>query len=275
MTKGPLRRAICLFCLKPRQMLSYHRVLAMYGRGDFAGAYAAICRGIENHPECSKGPYLYVLWADLELRLNGDISKARYLLDEALRVGPSDWAFYYKTRAWLMWESGERERSIQDLEKSVEADPQVANLTEFASTLSNVDDKRAMSIWERILEKDPDNCLAHAYVGHEALKSGDRGKALLMAKKAEELHSSAQDIFLIGRLYHELEEFKTAVQRYSEADKLGYEDNGSLYAHIAACYCSLGDMRAARKYIKRAVRCSPEDDYVKEVQRECEQRLSG
>jgi tetratricopeptide (TPR) repeat protein len=125
------------------------------------------------------------------------------------------------------------------------------------------------------VEKQPNSCTAQADAAVETAESGDRDKALLMARTAERLNPSAHDAFLIALAYHRVEEFRTALDRYLEADKLGFKDKGRVYAAVADCYCSLGDASAARKYIECAVRHSPEDNYVKEVQRDCEQRFGG
>ena len=112
-------------------------------------------------------------------------------------------------------------------------------------------------------------------MGWKAAKSGDRNKALLMAKKAEEFQSSFSDIFEIGLLYHELEEFQTAINKYLEAKKLGCGDEGWLHAAISDGYLSLGDASAARKYVQLAMRSDPENDYVKEIWQEYQEKFGG
>ena len=96
-----------------------------------------------------------------------------------------------------------------------------------------------------------------------------------MAKRAEELASSVRDVFELGRLYHQSEEFQSAINKYLEAKKLGYENQGILYAAIASCYLALEDESSARKYAEWALRSNPENDYVKDVWSEYEERFGG
>ncbi|UCG58119.1 MAG: tetratricopeptide repeat protein [Phycisphaerales bacterium] len=270
-----LRRIIAPFCPRLVQTQNLADAFRKYREWNFAGAYAAVCRGIKDHPEWSRNGDVYILWADLELRVNRDIPRARDLLGTALSVGSFDQAFYYRVHSMLMWESDEREAAIEDMEKSVEADPRVVCLETFAAALSHVGDQRAMSVLQRILEKDPENCWAHIYIGIAALKSGDRDKALLMVRKAEELGPSTEQVFEIGRLYQELGEYQTAIDRYLEADRLGYEDNGKLYACIASCYFVLKDASAARKYVESALRFDPKSGDAHLIWAQLEMQVSG
>jgi len=96
-----------------------------------------------------------------------------------------------------------------------------------------------------------------------------------MAKRAEELQQSVDDLVEIGRLYHELEKFQSAINKYLEAEKLGYEEKWLLYAAISDCYLSLKDVSQARSYLEQAIRCNPEKEYVKEVRRKYEERFGG
>lgn len=228
---------------------------------------------MENEPRWSKVGDVYTLWADLELLANHDPRKAIELLDKAQEIGCSQMAYYYAKRAEALWETGERNMALQCYERSVAADPCAFYLSNLARALSFLNNERALSVWQQVLEEAPKNCLAHTYIGWEAAKSGDRDKALLMAKKAEELQSSIRDVCEIGRLYYELEEFQAAINKYLEAKKLGYYEEGVLYAAIADCYLSLGDASAAQKYAQWAMRIEPENDYVKDVWREYKERF--
>lgn len=243
----------------------------MYEKDNFGEAYAVLRDVMENEPRWSKVGDVYTLWADLELLANHDPRKAIELLDKAQEIGCSQMAYYYAKRAEALWETGERNMALQCYEKSVAADPCAFYLSNLARALSFLNDERALSVWQQVLEEAPKNCIAHTYIGWEAAKSGDRDKALFMAKKAEELQSSIRDVCEIGRLYYELEEFQTAINKYLEAKKLGYYEEGVLYAAIADCYLSLGDASAAQKYAQWAMRIEPENDYVKDVWREYEE----
>jgi len=210
---------------------------------------------------------LYVWCADLELLANDDPGKARQLLDKARTLKYLDKAAYHSTNGFVLWLAGERERAIAELEESVALNPTIRHLAQLGKVLSTDGDGRAPGVWRRVLQRDPKNCQAHIYLGIEAAKSGDRGQALLMAKRAERLSLSALDSFEIGRLYQEISEFQNAIVRYMDADRLGYEPKGPLYASIAACYFSLGDNEDGRRYLQWATKFDADNEYVKEVQK--------
>lgn len=254
-------------------MANFDDYFALYDKGAYPEAYGVLRDIMDTQPRWSKIGNMYVWCANLELVINDDVCKARQLLDKARELGCSDMADYYRVKGYVLWRTGERDKGMQDLEKSIELDARVSNLTTFGRMLSFIDDKRAINIWERVLKKDPKNCLAHIYVGKEAAKFGDRGKALLMAKRAEKLDPSVEDVLEIGRLFHELGQFQSAVNAHLEANRRGYSDKALLYACIAACYLSLGQVSTARKYAQWAVRSNPEDDYVKKVWQKCEERF--
>lgn len=274
MAMTPLRRIFSKLCPKLRQKQTFRDVLSMYDKGAFEDAYTALCDVMNNQPQLSKDGGVYTLWAELELLANDNACRAMELLDRAREVGGAEMAYYYSVRGDAMLSIGNYEKAAQDFERSVAIEPSVANLKMLAQALSMMNDSRAVNIWQKILEEDPENCLAHAYVGLEAVKSGDRGKALLMAKRAERLNPSVEEIFTIGLLYHELEEFQTAINTYLVANRLGYKDKTLLYAYVAACHLSLGQATPARKYAQWAVRCDPENDYVKDVWKKCEELSS-
>lgn len=237
----------------------------MYGKGQVRAAHAALSEMMQTDSRWSKDGDVYTLWAELELLANRDPRKALELLRKADEVGFSEKGYYYVVYAEALWDSGEHKTAIEYFERSVAADGGELHLTSFAQALSCARDERALDVWQEILQKDPRNCLAHIYVGFEAAISGDREKALFMAKCAGELQPSAEEAFDLARLYQDVREFKTAIDIYLKAEKLGYEELGPLHAAVADCYLSLGDVISGQKYAELGLRCSPENNYAKEV----------
>jgi tetratricopeptide (TPR) repeat protein len=252
------------------QTTEFKDYFALHRKGAYREAYALLRDIMETQPRWSKVGDLYVWCADLELGLNDDLRKACEFLDKAIELGCSHMAPYYSIRGYVLWRSGDHKSGLRCLEKSVELDPSVTNLVTFGKLLSSDHDKRALWVWQRVLEQDPRSCVAHIYLGIEAAANGDRAKALLMAKRAEKLNPSASDVFEVGRLYYELGEFEAALNSYLMADRLGDEPKGPLYASVAACYFSLGDENTGRKYAEWAVRRDPENDYVKKIWQQCQ-----
>jgi len=254
-------------------MPSFDDYFALYDKGAYQEAYDILREIMETQPRWSRVGQLYVWCANLELAVNDDVCKARDLLERARELGCSHMAPYYNTLGYVLWRTGDRDTGIQYLEKSVALHPSVFHLTSLGELLSADDDKRAIWIWRRVLQEDPMNCSAYIRLGEEAAKSGNTGQALLMAKRAEKLNPSVENLFDIGGLYHELGEYEIAVNKYLQANRLGYEPKGPLYASIAASYLSLGEASMARKYAEWALRSNPENDYVKHIWREYEGRF--
>ncbi|MCP4608541.1 MAG: tetratricopeptide repeat protein [Planctomycetes bacterium] len=256
-----------------RQIQDFENVLNMYDMGEFEEAYKTLCDFMKSQPQWSNVIEVYTLWAELALIANDDTCMALELLDRAKELDDSDMSDYYSIHGDVMTRIGNYEKAIEDYERSIAIEPNVNTLTMLAQVLSKVDDNRAANVWHHILEKEPDNCFAHIYTGLEAEKSGDRGKAMLMAKRAEKLSPSVEDIFMIGTLYHELDDFQAAINKYLVANNLGYKDKALVYSHIAACYLSLGDAKPARKYVEWALKCDPEHEYAKEILHEYQEKF--
>ncbi len=173
------------------------------------------------------------------------------------------------------WDNfGEHEKGIEYLEKSVELEPIGNNLTTLGKLLSRDKDKRAADIWEKVLEEDPNSCLAHIYLAREEYNYGNREKAILMVEEAEQFNPTNRDYSEIGSLYFEMDEFQSALDAYFKADELGDEPKGSTYAAIASCYASIGDDVLAKKYIQWARQLNPENDYVQEIWKELKEDLN-
>lgn len=243
----------------------FDEYFALHRKGAYREAYAVLREILDKHPQWSRVGDLYVWAADLELVVNDDARKARELLDKARTLGCQNMEYYYRAHGHVLWRIGEHDRGIQELEKSVALNPSVTNLGTLGQVFSDEGDKRAEGIWQRVLEQDPENCLAHVYLGVSAAKSGDRARALLMVKRAERLTPSVHDRHEIARLYFELGEFQSAIGAYLEADRLGDSPKGPIYAAVAACDFSIGENNTGRKYLDWAVRHNPEHEYVKKT----------
>ena len=250
-------------------MSNFDDYFDLYEKGAYREAYAVLCDIMQSQPKLPNVGNMYVWCADLELLVNDDVQKARQLLDKAHELGCSDMAFYYKTLGYVLWRTGDRDRGIQYLEESVELKPSISNLKSLGRILSHDNDQDALRIWQFILEQDPDHCMAHVYLGIEAIKSGNRDKALDMLKRAENLSPTIRDYLDIGRLYCELEQFQGALNILLEADKGGYEPKGFLYSCIGACYRSMAEYGAAIDYSSRAIDLNFDNDYAKDILLSC------
>ena len=148
-------------------MANFDDYFALHEKKAYREAYAVLRKIMESHPRWSKAGDLYVWCADLELTVNDDIHKAGELLDKAYDLGCLHMESYYRVRGYVLWRSGDHDRGIQYLEKSVKLKPNISNLKSLGKVLSHDNDEDALRIWQRILEQDPNHCLAHVYLGIE------------------------------------------------------------------------------------------------------------
>jgi tetratricopeptide (TPR) repeat protein len=244
----------------------------MYEEGQEQDAYATLCGIIEKYPSLLHDGGTCTLWADLELAANNNAARAIELLDKARELDGKDLVYYYAVRAEAMWRLGDREQAMQNYEDSIAIDATVDNLTMYGQLLSDIDDGRAMDIWQQVIRKDRHNCTAHIYIGRESAKSGDRSKASVMAETAQKLRPTADDLFILGLLYCELDDYPNAIRVFLKAIGLGYKDKAVLYAAIAASHLHLDDTSQAQEYVQRALECNPNHAYAKEVSSQCEMR---
>lgn len=268
-----LRDVLAGLCSKLQLQRDFTHVMELYDKGAYDKAYRAFCDVIKNEPRWCKVADVYIKWADLELLANNNPVRALELLDKAKELGCSLMAYYYMKRAEALWLIEEYQKALHCYEKSVEEDPCAFYRSNLARALSLLEDDRALDVWQEVLEEEPENCLAHTYIGLETIKSGDRDKAMIMAKEADRLASSARDILEVARLYYEMGDFKTVIDKYLEAMKQG-NDRGQICAGIAHCYLLMGEVNQAKKYLKRALKYSPENEYVKEIRRDYEEKLT-
>lgn len=269
--------------LKRRFLFKLRRILgqpvtcddlwAMCDDGAAEEAYVTLGGEIENHPELLEHGDICTLWASLVLVATDDVCGAIEILDKAHELGVEDMAYYCGVRGEAMRRLGNYEKAMQNYEESIAINPTVPCLGTYGELLSATDDSRAMEIWQQVLEMDRENCTAHAYIGMELAKSGNRDKAMLMAQRAQELTPSAEDMLSIGLLYYELHEFPTVIKMCLEADQLGNKDKAGVYATIAASHLALDQANEAREYAQRALRCDPGHDYANEIWREYEKRF--
>jgi tetratricopeptide (TPR) repeat protein len=250
---------------KGRDSEAVQHVLDLFSRGAYKEACDRLRDIMERELVLSEPEIavVYMLRADLELFAHGDTCEAQKWLDKSKELVHPETGYFDRIQGDIKLRSGNPQAAVEDYERSVALEPAVGNLTMLAHALSMVQDDRAKDVWTRILKEDPQNCLAHVGLACEAARSGDRRGALLMAKKAEQLHPSAEETLQIGRVYHMIGEFQVAVSAYLQADSLGYEKKARLHAGIAACYWELGQTEQAQQSIKSALQYDSQDEYAR------------
>jgi tetratricopeptide (TPR) repeat protein len=234
-------------------------------RGALREAYAELRTIMKKHSRWSKQGDLYVWCAEFELLVYHNVDKAQELLDEAATLGCVHMAPYHGIQGTVLCEKGDRLAGIEEYCKCVALDPSDFNMATLLSELSAVDGAPCVRVCEGILRQNPTHCIAHVYLAREAQKKGNAGKALLLAKRAERMAHSAIDFYEIGRLYHELEEFRSAADAFLQAERLGFETKGVIYATLADCHFAMEEDDIARNYLAWALRHDPQNEYVKAI----------
>ncbi len=274
MVRFNIRKHILKLFPSQQKKADFTEYFALYKKGAFREAYKVLRDIMENYPRYSKMGDMYVNCADLELLINDDVNKALEFLNKACELGCHFMDQYYKCYGYVIWRMGEHKKGIEYCEKSVELNPKGSGLLTLGTLLSTDNDKRAISIWKKVLEEDPKSCLAQIYLAREEYNSGNRDNALLMVQEVEKLNPTSRDYADIGRLYFVMEEFQLALDAYLKAEQLRDEPKGPIYAAIAACYSSMGEEGLAKKYIQWALQFNPENDYVQEIWKELKEDLN-
>jgi tetratricopeptide (TPR) repeat protein len=243
----------------------FETYLALREQHAFREAYTELRTVMNDYPEWSKIGDVYVWCAELELLTNADAHAAQLLLDEASRLGCTQMAPHHRVHGIVLCRTGDRDAGIEELRKSIVLDRSVVNLTALAMELSDTDDGSATDVCEEILRQEPSNCVAHACLARVAHKAGDKGNAIVLAKRAETLARFSGEFYEIGGLYADIGEFCFAINAYFEAERLGYEVKSVLYAAIAECYFMLQDDSLAERYLAWAMRHNSEHQYVKTI----------
>jgi tetratricopeptide (TPR) repeat protein len=240
----------------------YHE---LYDKGAYKEAYNVFRDIVNKHPKWSKKGDPYVTFAKLELFANNDNEAAMKLLDKAKELGCKQMSSYYGVLGLAFWRKGNIEKGIQNYQKCVELEPTITNLQSLGNLLSNESDKRALDVWERILKKDPNNAVAHAYLGLEASRAGNHEQAVILADKADKFAHSKNDFLMIGRMYFRERQFKKALQYYLKCEELDVKTHHILYDEISLCYSILKDFPLAIIYAGKALDVHSDHEHTKIV----------
>lgn len=241
-----------------------------YEQRSFQKAYEAFQELVKDYPEDSR---MYAMLAYLEMQVGDDLDATEALINKAQTLGcPED--YYHRIRGELMWVKGQHDKALAEYELSVAAEPSSSNLSALATALSDIGDKRAASIWEKVIEKDPENYQTYLHCARDAIKRKEFYKALGMAKLAEYLEPSNPEVlFGIGYVYQSLKLYRKALEYFLKAQDEGYKDQGYLCALIAMCYGATDDGANAISFANKAAKLSPKNNYVQEVLKYCKERI--
>jgi tetratricopeptide (TPR) repeat protein len=244
-----------------------------YERGEFEKAYKVLLALKEEYPNSG---VFYAVWADLEMRVNNNLTRAEHLVNEAHHLGcPED--RYHRTYGDLLWRRGEIKEALIEYERCVATEPSVDNLSAFARALSAASDERAVSAWENVIRQDRKNYMAYAYLAREAGKRNELAKAFELMRKAEQVkRSDGKGLFEVGTVYHVLEDYKKGLEYLLRAKEKGFYEKGGrepLDSQVACCYLRLGDGEKAIQHALEAVELEPKNEYAQETLNYCKQHV--
>ena len=230
------------FISKYRYKYLLKKFFYFYNKQAFTKAYDVLKEAAELRNLHNEG-FLYVMYAELEFLAYDDVEKAREYLDEAYYTLGYDFSDSdYNLYGSVLYRAGEHDKGIEYLEKSVEMNPSIHYLRNYANVLSCADDKRADKIWERIIEEGGADLDVYIHLAEESFKSGKNEETLLLAKQAEELAHKPYDLFKCGRMYEDINQYQKALEIYKKCEKLDYASKNRLYYFIARCCYNINNL---------------------------------
>jgi len=165
---------------------------------------------------------IYINIANYEITLKGNLEKATDLLKKALEYGcPKDG--YHIVCGDIFWKKGELRQATSEYEKAVDINRSIENLNALAQALATIEDDRAVSILQEVLQRDSANIRAFKGVTYIAMERSEWDDALEMLFKANEIKLEDPEILYgISYIYHKINKPELAEKYYNEAVKNGY-----------------------------------------------------
>jgi len=223
-------------------------------RGDKAGAERWLVKAANDHPE-AVGPRISLVQFYLA---NGDLPKARALVDEAVKKSPDN-AVLVNLRGLVLLSGRDGPGAIQSFTEAMRLAP---NELDFALNLARAklltgDTKGALSTMDGVLASSPKNIVALQLAAAMALQGNETEKA---AGYVERLRQVAADLPATDRLEGDLavaqKRYKDALASYRRAGEKG-RDSALVRAEYNAARLA-GDANAL-KGVEQWVAQHPED----------------
>lgn len=157
---------------------------------------------------------IYEGLANVEINLRKNFEEAKALLNKAKEKGqPID--RYHRILAVIYFQQGQHKEEILELEKAVEIEPSIENITTLANSLMEADYERAYPLWLEIIQKEPNNLKANMALSWIYGRKGDYNKALEFAQKALKIDpENATALSYAGKANQDLLQFKEALDYF-------------------------------------------------------------
>lgn len=122
--------------------------------------------------------------------------------------------------------------------------------------------EEAATLFNEIIEGNPDNPLGYVNFGNLLLHVNDLEKAKLFFEKALEIDDTVATAFYgLGNLYYEQEDFPKAQKNLQRSIELGLEE-GDIYYLLGMSLLSQSHDTLALPYLLRATELAPNDDQI-------------
>jgi tetratricopeptide (TPR) repeat protein len=230
----------------------------------YAEAYALAKVALEAWPNDSE----FLAYSGvLEIAFKHNHKAGKEYIDKAFELNNVKLDVLYRIKGALLWDHlDDREEGLAYIEKAVALNPDTQNLITLASRIAETDLPRAESIYQKILQTDPDSLDAIGRSVELAFKRKDWSKALELAKRGYALRPSYPFITdFLAYAYYNLGKFEEALEYYHKTIELDHPEKAIVYHAIAECYSKLGNQKEARKYIEKALDVDPDDPEAKKM----------
>ncbi len=232
----------------------------LYQRDDIPGARTSLLEAVrleKNNPQ-----YLQKLGAVL-LALKS-VDEAIVYLERAAALDPNSLEINYSLgQAWQR--KGERQKAAVFISKFQELKQREEQAGELERLLARGErlldegkDREARAVFEQVVEADPGNWTAHAYLAEMLLGGSDWQQAGPHLSKMESLDAeSVVGNYLLARYYYLRKEFEKA-RVYAEKVRQARPAHAELRNLLGQIYLGLNQPQKARDEFQAAVRLAPE-----------------
>jgi protein O-GlcNAc transferase len=215
-------------------------------------------------------------YADVQFNLGslyqrlGRVQEARVRFESALGINPK----YFRARVMLAksyLENGERERTIEELNRCMSAAPtffldQVKELIDIVRLESSVDEMD--KIFHSLLAERPSSSQVSKEIALEAIQNGDHELATRELKKSLSMNPNYPDLHnLLGIAYANMGLIDDALLEFETAIKI-HPDYLKARLNLALSLYEKGSREEAMVHLEKVLKLDPENELAQNLLRE-------
>ena len=139
----------------------------------------------------------------------------------------------------------------------------IEKLSALFGSSGNVNDEE--NFCKSLTEINPEDVVAHAFLGTLYLTLNEDDKALISLQKAASLApEEPKTLLLLGMAYLKSKRYDEAIKYFNDTLKLAPKDLTAHYL-LGLTYEQKNDYKTAKKYFKQALKISPNNSEIKEA----------